>query len=595
MQGGFFTYNGITLALTKSNVSSEPIYSADGVDYLYTKYTININAIFNPQQTAYSGNPPVATPGTLPPDTYNAVRHALSQQRQNLTFSSFTHNIISTTGVDANNGPTPKHLAINRFDGCQTYHVTYTIEVNLLECPNGSTDPLISNRYSQSHDIDREFYTTINTRGIAYFRTDILNQAGTIADTFRNRLLPLLPYGYQRTNVDFRINTAGNIIEYDVRDVQKPYDLGDTSATGSGTFVTNADGFYTVQSISAGPEGMPGGQVMATMNVKLWAARQGNNWTLTQLCFAVIGNRLPLGDIGQGWIANFSISQSLVERFADVTISMKLNANPGAAAPVIGGANFFGLKVPDANVFGSFGGVNPSPPYDQGTRGDAKLLMLSSLLRDACSTPQVAGVGTYGGTSPSVNSGPSPQVTTTPTNILPSKNSFYSSDTTRFPYPSAEINSYYETHEGVYQAPVAGPQPSPSNPTSPVSGSGGTPTSSILNLHLPISRRRVEWTVERIGDRPKIPSWNSSNVNERLMKKTINPMDVQLTIDGSTTIYRISGEYIYALVNDFNTYEYLLFDIPQWISIPYGQQALPLPAGGSNTSNYVVGGITDPT
>lgn len=596
MQGGFLIYNGITLALVRTNsVDAEAAFTPDGVDYLWTKYTINISAIFNPQQTAYvSGNPPVATPGTLPPDTYNAIRHALMQPRQTLQFASFTKNIISTSGVDANNGPTPKRCVINRIDGCQLYHVNYTIEVTLIECNNSYNYALISNRYSQSHSINREFYTTINTHGAAYFRTDILVQAGLIADVFRNQLLPLLPYGYQRTNVDFRINTAGNVIEYEVRDEQKPYDLGDTSATGSGTFVTNADGFYTLQSISAGPEGMPGQPTLATMNVKLWGGRLANNWTLTQLCFAVISNKLPIGQ-NQGWITNFSISQSIVERFVEVTISMRLNQNAGAGAPVIGGVNVGGLKTPDSNVFGNFGGINPSPPYDSGTRGDAKLRLLSSALRDACSPLQTDTPTAQGGSSPSINAGPPPQITTTPTNILPSKSSYYSSDTQQAPYTSAEINSYYSTNEGVYQASVAGPQSSPSNPTSPVSGSGNTPTSSILNLHLPMSQRRVEWTVERVGDYPKIPSWNSSNVNEKLMRKVINPMDVQLTLDGSTTIYRISGEYTYALINDFNTYGFLVLDVPQWISIPYGQQALPLPSGGSNTSNYVVGGITDPT
>src|SRR4051812_40981229 len=84
------SYGDVTLEIAKTNeMAMNPVFSEDGVDYLWTHCVLDVDAVLNPHATAYvRGNPPTATLGTLPPVTVVAIRHQLMQPRLQLTFST---------------------------------------------------------------------------------------------------------------------------------------------------------------------------------------------------------------------------------------------------------------------------------------------------------------------------------------------------------------------------------------------------------------------------------------------------------------------------------------------------------------------------
>lgn len=618
MRAANLIYNGVTLALVKTNqIAAEPIYSDDGIDYLYTKYTINIDAILNPQETSYAiGSPPVQFPGILPNTTYIAIRHSLMQPRAQLIFRNFGLNVFQSPEngaiIDANLGPFPKSFNVSRLDGGKLWHVNYVIETYIANCPAGNSLALLSNRFSQSQTIDREFYTTTTTRGYAHFRTDVLVNQGVVADAFRSELLPPVPPQFRRESMEFGVNTRGNTIEYTITDKEVKLDLGNTGPTGSGTFITNMEGFYNLSSISAAPDGggeaIPTGMSMATMNVKLWGSRQASNWDLTQLAFqAMVANgKISIGLKGEGADAqggivhHFSITQSLEQNFVDVTISVKQTAVKNG---MFGGMNVAGLKKD--NFINEYGGICPTPPNDNMTRGDQSVLLISSLstaLQQACTEPSrpLAATG-GGGMAPPNYQGPPPVVTVYPTDRIPSAPTKYSTPTTEYPYSESKIDSYYNTDKGRWHVPQSGKKQegsyTPGGGTPPPEEGPGlpagrmSPTSSIIDLHLPISTRVVNWSVERYGAKPKIPAFESENPALALLDYKINLAEVIVMLDGVTPSFRVTGRYEYAITREISSFESVAFDIPQFIDYPYGEITLNFPSEDSSEGGDFSQGI----
>lgn len=589
-------YNGVEINVTKTNnIHSTVISSEDGVDYLYTKHVIDIDGIINPQATSFIGS--ANFPGQLPGDTFREIHRFLLEKRKELIWSpggteiAFFRDELIT---DVNNGPNPLSLTITRATGNKTWYIHYVIEVYTSMCNREYSSALISNRFGQIHTIDREFYTIIKTSGVAYFRTDILVNTGTVADAFRDQLLPPIPPGFQRQEVNFRVSTRGNMIEYDCTEREKPYDLGNTGANGSGTFITHADGFYNISTIPGKSEdgtALPSGQCMATMNVKLWGSKRASNWTLTQIAFMIMGssNKMQISQRGIALVHQFSITQSITDRHVDVTLSMRLTSDKNSE---FGTIRTSGLKID--KVFPDFNGINPQPPLADGAKGDANLTLLSSALREACIQPTGILNGSGSGAVTMSYQGPPPVVSVQPTQYIPPSENKYTQQSTQFMYTQSTIDSYYMTKNGVYQAPISGSIQSSSS-------GGGTSESlaegkscSIVNLHVPMTRRVVEWTAERIMVPPELPSPNSKNQNQVLLETTINMAELGVTPDGTTPTFKVTGRYVYAMKKSIVDVPQIAFDVPQYIDYPYGTAYLQLPPKDQNDGGNFRNGIINP-
>lgn len=103
------------------------------------------------------------------------------------------------------------------------------------------------------------------------------------------------------------------------------------------------------------------------------------------------------------------------------------------------------------------------------------------------------------------------------------------------PYTDYQIRSRYEPDRGIYMIPVASRTSLPP---------------AFIQLNSPSLLWIVDWTALRAGSAPKIPNKNPTTPNSvwLLLDEVYEPVMLQQGPNGSTSLYRVSGTYIYGLV-----------------------------------------------
>jgi len=106
---------------------------------------------------------------------------------------------------DCKNGPIPRILSTPKvFGDATTFILDFAVETYINESvQNGVYAPgaLLSNRFKQVHTVGQDSYTTINTDGMAIFRTDWVYRLPASPDCVRPLLTLPIPRGFQRENV----------------------------------------------------------------------------------------------------------------------------------------------------------------------------------------------------------------------------------------------------------------------------------------------------------------------------------------------------------------------------------------------------------
>lgn len=269
-------YGGIKFEVVRLlDFERQPILDDSKVDYLFTKFTINAIALCNSQQAfekpidramgmsfvrdSAPGVPftPAPAPGinALPPNlrqasdlgtdftrtrtspiiTDNVIRHWLKVPRRQLFVTDSQGNQILRTPkpgfyVDANNGPNVVVYSVQEILGdARTFVVHFQVETYINECEEneGRTTTskfasLISNRFSQHHELDEDYFLTIITQGIAHYRTDMIYTRMN-PDDLRPFLFLPIPYGFKRVDIQVSSNASVNAIRYQFVDKQIPY------------------------------------------------------------------------------------------------------------------------------------------------------------------------------------------------------------------------------------------------------------------------------------------------------------------------------------------------------------------------------------
>jgi hypothetical protein len=550
------TYNNVQLEIGKTNnCSHRAIYTPDGSNtYLWTEVELDIDAVLNPAATAYvAGDPPVATPGTLPPVTIAAIRHALLQPRGYLLYTSPNPGDVDNPfviveapqqqgAVDLNNGPMPLSCTVKEVAGSKYFLINYRIKCWIHECPNGEdvtdiNNVLLANRYSQRSDINFQHLSTKITEGEAVFRIDVLENAAFVADHFRSLLARTVSPGFKRTRISVWPLRNGNVIRYSYVDEEQMTDLGDTDARNDdgpdggtvGSGIVKLEGYYGLASTNTS-EGIPGGTTQAQCDIRAWGNKYSSNWRMIQRCLEIVLAKITLGAGGIGFIRNAAIRESLVDRFVEVNIGF-VQLPP--ANVQIGALNTNGLQKDD--IFEDQDGVNPPVPNSSGTRGTAIEDLLVAELTSACQAiidysenPESDGEG-----DSSEYAGPPTAIQVTPVDELPEQPSPYSESTQQYPYTIGKLDIKYSRDEGVLVAPVA------SGP-----GAGGNPV-ALFRLYPKIGYKVVDFTMERLGACPSIPSPQVSDPNLTLLDSDITLACPEPTNDGATKVWRVSGWYKY--------------------------------------------------
>lgn len=127
--------------------------------------------------------------------------------------------------VDCKNGPTPRLFnVVEAFGDAETLIVDWGVEtyVNEAETHNvRSVGALLSNRFSQTHSVGQDGYTSITTEGVAIFRTDFVYANAQSPDAFRAIAFMPIPRGFVREILYVRGRGDVTGVEYGYRDTQQ--------------------------------------------------------------------------------------------------------------------------------------------------------------------------------------------------------------------------------------------------------------------------------------------------------------------------------------------------------------------------------------
>lgn len=125
---------------------------------------------------------------------------------------------------DCKNGPIPKILAVHNTIGAdQTMMVDWACETYINEDKSNNVRPygaMLSNRFKQVHMVDSDGYTTIETHGVAIFRTDFVYSLPESPDQLRPLNFMPISQGFRREilYVEGREDVTG--VAYGYRDIQ---------------------------------------------------------------------------------------------------------------------------------------------------------------------------------------------------------------------------------------------------------------------------------------------------------------------------------------------------------------------------------------
>jgi hypothetical protein len=549
------TYNGITLELVKTNlISRSPIFSPDGVDYLYTHWDIDINCVYNPGATSYNSDGSSSNT-LLPAPTDVNIRHALSLPRQALLITVGSDALINISGVDSNNGPLPKKVDITRITGVSAFYVRFQVECWINECPGDQPPVLLTNRWQVHDHIDENFLTTKITRGVAVFRTDLLVGAANSPDHYRDQAFPPIPLGFKRIQIDATMHPSLNSLSYEVIDQEQVVHIG---GPRNDYGVTKFEAFYQVSTTGGAEGGAVSGLVAAQVDVSVYGERDSSNWNLTLFGMKIVSQKLQIGGaaVANGPVLReIAIRQALHGRMVQVKANVLMTPAVGAG-PGISILNLVQLNSDQLAIFAK--DFTDPQPYDKGSRGSYQWEMTAQIFKDSC------GKASRLLNPLQTQSTTTPYDSTTPTvvnvgvgNVPDYQNNKYSSDA----YNDYRIDTKYVTDYMNIQAPVA----------NPVSGPGGYSNySSIMNVASPMTKKIIQWTAERYGDQPKIPNPQPGDSNLTLMSTDIQPAAPGLMVDASSQIYRISGTYVYSMTRPLGNGDTLTTGSLPWTTLSFG-------------------------
>src|SRR4051794_18543856 len=119
-----FSYNGIVLTDIKTNrLEAASEWSQDGIDYLYTKFTVHVRGVLNAALTP-------ALFGETPADTYARIVKCLQKPRGPLALVDDQVTVLSSpppnTIQDAKGGPFPGAFTVTQMT-TSTYIVEFQI------------------------------------------------------------------------------------------------------------------------------------------------------------------------------------------------------------------------------------------------------------------------------------------------------------------------------------------------------------------------------------------------------------------------------------------------------------------------------------
>lgn len=221
-----------------SSYSMEAIPDPSDTDWTYQKIDLTVQGVIN---TAYIGLiDPTIPAGSSAATIVNTIRPKLMARRQPLEFSLGGVDIVpqkpdgNAGNVDARNGPIPQYCNLQVLTNT-TILFTYRIIGHYWE--TGTAYPTISNKWTETVDIDSRNYTVRTREGLCIIRSD--NSTGQTADSdaVRNTMAVVgIPNGFKRVSSSYTVNPDGLGLKYRVVDKEVYFQPPDPAYEAEGSY-----------------------------------------------------------------------------------------------------------------------------------------------------------------------------------------------------------------------------------------------------------------------------------------------------------------------------------------------------------------------
>lgn len=525
-------YGSVQLQLVKMNTfAQEAIYTDDGKDYIYTKFTVDAMCLVS--SDIYGSNPA---------DVIRSLRAAtLAAPRQRLTVwlgPNEGNYLIDSPAPDAAGYPRVLLCDLVGISGYRTVTVRIVFESYQRDC-NPSTDgtAYLSHRWSVTHSLDQEWRCTRTIDGT------IIARAGAVqsADDLRELCFAAQPRRFRWIGGDFRCSSDGLRLDYTVRDKEELIDFPTNVTTFKGRYTERAEMgsmiFGDIYLDLAAPNSIPKAELF----------KRGAEIILGRFTLDKAINNANTG--GDRLIA-FNFMENIHEN--SIVLQATVIRGGGDAKGDAGQKQIPKIGLPPVNIKFGQGLLGPNgeqgapysdpnylqyPPY--GTSGVKAIIQAWSYV--VCQPGQkiVPGVGTNDGRDEM------------PANVTFSLGDFgnegesdINAEEQAYPYIQAHLETHIGSVMGKAQMPLSSADPSTSDPS----------TSEIVDLHAPSSYRVINFNYVRLGKKPTLPKVGEASddkftftlgENEVLLDKRINFTAPQLLPNKKDRVYRASGWLLY--------------------------------------------------
>lgn len=507
-------------------------------------------------------------------------------------------------GYDVKNGPKPLRCVISNIAGNESMRVRWDIEVNVAECSDGlnpgNTSGILSNRWSMTDDIDRNFSTTRTIQG------RLITSNGNLSPhQFRGWVVPRLQQGFRREKMSFTASADGLQLDYTIIDQEVGYsapapatswELRHTEAMGDGKMIR------TSASVSLrGPRDVSHGSLITLavycLHAKTWKGLQPNQYIMDD--FQITDY---YSDDAHGIDASCAITRAVSDKGEDVVGDMVRFATDRIGRP-----------IKDADL--AAGGIGYNSNRSKGGYDNDAILTEGPLpitsafiqyLQTPCDDTHATGDAEPPSKDETERDRGTTDITERVVDALPEKDETQISDSHfENPYTHYRVISKYLTDEHIVGLPIASQMPvGSSSGSSSSGGTGSKRTQGFVMLAPPTSRRIIRLEAQRLGRQPQLPEFprkytvsvGGVESDAVRLEFTVSPVNPERQANGGM-MYVVSAEATYGLeaVADLKEQDLAIGGIP-WLDGPLANAVLTKDAiSATNTIDSILGnnGLSD--
>ena len=236
-------YDSVTLNIVSTRqILRENLYMPDSQDYLYTRWLVDVFAVYNPALQD-------GTKSSIKDATWRKI---LSTPRKRLTLTDDLSTASAPVGTilispsevpdspgtffscDAKGGPYPKLApTIVEMHGAKTWLVHYQVEtfINEMNASTALPKVVLGHRWQMTEDVDEDYYATRTVTGEVVFNMAMLVNLGTHPDDYRRDFFHPIPNMFKRDAIKVTASSDGTRIYYSFIDRQKPIQIADQRCT----------------------------------------------------------------------------------------------------------------------------------------------------------------------------------------------------------------------------------------------------------------------------------------------------------------------------------------------------------------------------